>query len=93
MYEFRLTWSHFAAGIPNVCYVYRPVFLQGCASKAQSTDQCADLGSGPYVTLPGFGVEMAVKNMEYSALDDRKVSPNDKAFIQQMKIALQESLQ
>ena len=36
-------------------------------------DSCAELGFGPHVTLPGFGVEMAVKNMEYSALDDRKV--------------------
>ena len=25
-----------------------------------------------YVQVPGFGVEMALKNMEYSALDDSK---------------------
>ena len=45
------------------------------------------------MTLPGFGVEMAVKNMEYSALDDRKVRLNDKAFTQQMKIAPEEIFQ
>ena len=62
------------AGTPRLRYVFRPVLLPGCLSETEEMDQCADLGSGPYLTLPGFGVEMAVKNMEYSALDDRKVS-------------------
>lgn len=62
-----------AAGKPRLRYIYRPVFLPGCLSEAEVMDSCAELGFGPHVTLPGFGVEMAVKNMEYSALDDRKV--------------------
>ena len=35
---------------------------------------CALLGANRgRLQLPGFGVEMAIKNMEYSALDDSKV--------------------
>ena len=34
-----------------------------------------DLGTGELLQLPGFGVELAIKNMEYSAMDDSKVSP------------------
>ncbi len=51
-------------------YVYRPVLLEGCASGGT----CLELGTGVPLQLPGFGVELAIKNMEYSALDDSKVS-------------------
>jgi UDP-glucose:glycoprotein glucosyltransferase len=52
-------------------YAYRPVLLPGCGGKG---DACVDLGTGELLQLPGFGVELALKNMEYSALDDSNVS-------------------
>jgi len=56
--------------------VYRPVLLEGCGSQGdgEAGEQCFDLGTGDNLQLPGFGVEMAVKNMEYSALDDKVAS-------------------
>lgn len=57
------------AGGDRVVYVYRPVLLEGCGVG----QACVALGSGGPVQLPGFGVELAIKNMEYSALDDSKV--------------------
>ena len=57
-------------------YVYRPVLLHGCGGE----DACLDLGTGEALQLPGFGVELALKNMEYSALDDSKV-PGASAFL------------
>lgn len=57
----------------GVKYVLRPVLARGvCAAEAQSP--CALLGTGGRLQLPGYGVEMAVKNMEYSAMDDSKAS-------------------
>lgn len=50
-------------------YVYRPVLAEGCLAG----ESCVGLGSGGGLPLPGFGVELAIKNMEYSALDDSKV--------------------
>jgi UDP-glucose:glycoprotein glucosyltransferase len=32
---------------------------------------CAQLGSEQQLVLPGFGVEAVLKNMEYSAVDDK----------------------
>ena len=55
----------------SLVYVYRPVLLPGCSGRG---DACVDLGTGEPLQLPGFGVELALKNMEYSALDDSKVS-------------------
>ncbi len=34
---------------------------------------CLELGTSEALQLPGFGVELAIKNMEYSAMDDSKV--------------------
>ena len=53
-------------GRAKLGYAYRPVLLEGC----QGADTCAQLGVGGALQLPGYGVEMAIKNMEYSALDD-----------------------
>ena len=58
------------AGGGGLFYVYRPVLLGGCSAG----DACVDLGTGEPLQLPGFGVELAIKNMEYSAMDDTKVS-------------------
>ncbi len=45
------------------------MLLEGCSGEAG--EQCSDLGTGDNLQLPGFGVEMAVKNMEYSAMDEK----------------------
>jgi hypothetical protein len=54
-------------------YVYRPVLHEACRSGGPAAAACSFHGAGPPLQLPGFGVEMAIKNMEYSALDDSKV--------------------
>ncbi len=67
----RTLWlSKGCAGSGKIVYVYRPVLAEGCAA----AQPCVGLGSGGGLPLPGFGVELAIKNMEYSALDDSKVS-------------------
>ena len=54
-------------------YVLRPTLFDGCARD----DGCAALGqTGDNLRLAGFGVELAVKNMEYKAIDDSKVKPD-----------------
>jgi hypothetical protein len=35
---------------------------------------CLRVGSEERAALPGFGVEAVLKNMEYSAMDDKKAS-------------------
>ena len=72
------------AGGPRLQYIYRPVLLGGCAAATgggndDSAEQCFDLGAGDNLQLPGFGVEMVIKNMEYSALDDKKVTSPQRA--------------
>ena len=52
-------------------YIYRPALLSSCHS-VEGT--CLELGTSEALQLPGFGVELAIKNMEYSAMDDSKVS-------------------
>jgi hypothetical protein len=80
-----LAFGRDPAGAFPVRYVLRPV-LDGVCSASAARDEdgrgagdgaagrCVYLGTelGP-LPLPGFGVEMAIKNMEYSALDDSKV--------------------
>jgi hypothetical protein len=53
-------------------YALRPVLAQGCASKGISLEasHCLQLGTGEQLPLPGYGVELAIKNMEYKAMDD-----------------------
>lgn len=60
-----------AAGQQPLSYAYRPVLLSTCTR----ADACAYLGTGGALQLPAYGVEMVIKNMEYSALDDAKVRP------------------
>ena len=59
--------------------------LQGMGRLPMSTGLCCwrgarvwrgpawSLGRQMLCQLPGFGVELAIKNMEYSAMDDTKV--------------------
>ena len=48
------------------------MLLEGCQG-VEGT--CLELGTADALQLPGFGVELAIKNMEYSAMDDTKVIP------------------
>ncbi|CAI5944540.1 unnamed protein product [Closterium sp. NIES-65] len=50
--------------------VLRPVLPAGCE---QHVERCAAVGAGGRVSLGGYGVELALKNMEYKALDDSKL--------------------
>lgn len=43
--------------------------MKGCTDK----QGCSRLGTEEPLQLAGYGVEMAIKNMEYSALDDSQV--------------------
>ena len=54
-----------AKGAGAVIYAWRPLMpRRSCAPG------CAGLGAGGQLTLYGYGVEMAIKNMEYNAKDD-----------------------
>ncbi|RAL49511.1 hypothetical protein DM860_012944 [Cuscuta australis] len=59
-----------AAREGKVCYVVRPVLPSGCESKSGS---CGFIGTRDSVNLGGYGVELALKNMEYKAMDDSTV--------------------
>lgn len=54
----------------QVTYVHRPVFSEGC--QGERRHPCVDFGTKEKLQLPGFGVEMAIKSVEYSAVDDAK---------------------
>ncbi|CAI7777976.1 unnamed protein product, partial [Closterium sp. NIES-54] len=51
--------------------VLRPVLPAGCE---QHVGRCAAVGAGGRVSLGGYGVELALKNMEYKALDDSQLT-------------------
>ncbi|TKY60158.1 UDP-glucose:glycoprotein glucosyltransferase [Spatholobus suberectus] len=59
-----------AAKEGNVKYVVRPVLPAGCES---NITHCGSVGAGESVNLGGYGVELALKNMEYKAMDDSTV--------------------
>lgn len=63
-----------AAERGHVRYVLRPVLASGCKQK---TEECASVGAGGVLNLGGYGVELALKNMEYKAIDDSDVKKND----------------
>ncbi|KAG2424815.1 hypothetical protein HXX76_014236 [Chlamydomonas incerta] len=56
-----------AAEAGGVTYVFRPLLQPHCESAAG----CAAAGAGGPLLLPGWGCEAALKNTEYSALDDK----------------------
>ena len=66
-----------AAGQPpprRLAYAWRPV-LGGSGSACAASGEvhpCTRLGTEGPLVLPGFGVELALKNMEYNAQDDSK---------------------
>lgn len=54
----------------KVKYVVRPVLPYGCE---KYTFSCAAVGATDSPNLGGYGVELALKNMEYKAMDDSTV--------------------
>lgn len=54
----------------RVKYVLRSVLPSGCET---STDHCGAVGASDALNLGGYGVELALKNMEYKAMDDSTV--------------------
>lgn len=59
---------------PRLAYAWRPV-LGGSGSACAAAGEvhpCTRLGTEGPLVLPGFGVELALKNMEYNAQDDSK---------------------
>lgn len=63
-----------AAKLRVVKYVLRPYLSKGCEVEQGN---CAFMGAGSKVLLGGYGVELALKNMEYKAIDDSDVKKND----------------
>nr|GMC71800.1 endonuclease [Ipomoea batatas] len=53
--------------VGKVCYVIRPVLLSGCESKS---GLCGFVGTRDSLNLGGYGVELALKNVEYKAMDN-----------------------
>lgn len=59
-----------AAKEGKVKYVVRPVLPSGCEAEV---GQCGAIGVGESLNLGGYGVELALKNMEYKAMDDSAI--------------------
>lgn len=55
------------AGGPKLAYAWRPLLPDGCTAGSGS---CSSLGTQGRLVVPGYGVELAIKNMEYNARDD-----------------------
>ncbi|GMH34056.1 hypothetical protein BSKO_01890 [Bryopsis sp. KO-2023] len=54
----------------DLLYIYRPILNQGCSE--EYLDPCVEFGIGEDLALPGFGIEMALKSTEYSAVDEKE---------------------
>lgn len=67
--EFHLTLVE-AAKEGKVKYVARQVLPSGCDAEI---DHCGAVGTRDSVNLGGYGVELALKNMEYKAMDDSTI--------------------
>ena len=62
----------------RIAYAWRPL-LPSDSSCGQINGECASLGAtGGHLTLHGYGVELAIKNMEYNARDDSKTPEAEK---------------
>ncbi|KAJ1435014.1 UDP-glucose:Glycoprotein Glucosyltransferase [Sesbania bispinosa] len=59
-----------AAKQGKVKYVLRPVLPAGCEAHF---GHCGSVGATESVNLGGYGVELALKNMEYKAMDDSTI--------------------
>ncbi|KAF2319829.1 hypothetical protein GH714_019465 [Hevea brasiliensis] len=54
----------------RIKYVVRPVLPSGCEEKVGN---CGTVGAKDSLNLGGYGVELALKNMEYKAMDDSAI--------------------
>jgi UDP-glucose:glycoprotein glucosyltransferase len=54
----------------------RPVLPSGCQA---TSSFCGSIGAVDAVTLSGYGVELALKNMEYKAMDDTAIKKGNSA--------------
>lgn len=54
----------------KIRYALRPVLPSGCET---TSTFCGSVGAVDAVTLSGYGVELALKNMEYKAMDDTAI--------------------
>ncbi|KAF8411993.1 hypothetical protein HHK36_004552 [Tetracentron sinense] len=54
----------------RVKYVVRPVLPSGCEARSS---RCGAVGTRDALNLGGYGVELALKNMEYKAMDDSAI--------------------
>ena len=62
-----------AAPPPRLAYAWRPLLsADACQGAGDGVHACAGLGSEGRLVLPGYGVELALKNMEYRAEDEAK---------------------
>ncbi|KAL4530836.1 hypothetical protein Ndes2526B_g09184 [Nannochloris sp. 'desiccata'] len=61
----------------RVVYAWRPVLSEACSTT--EIDACGALGTKGTLNLHGYGVELAIKNMEYNARDDSKAAPEVEA--------------
>ncbi|XP_050375561.1 UDP-glucose:glycoprotein glucosyltransferase [Argentina anserina] len=67
--EFHVTLVE-AAKEGKVKYVVRQVLPSGCEAEI---DRCGAVGVNNSLNLGGYGVELALKNMEYKAMDDSMI--------------------
>ncbi|KAK9286489.1 hypothetical protein L1049_014887 [Liquidambar formosana] len=67
--EFHVTLAE-ASKEGKVKYVVRPVLPSGCEAKIVP---CGAVGASNSINLGGYGVELALKNMEYKAMDDSMI--------------------
>ena len=59
----------------TINYVLRPVLFSNTCARSNA---CVTFGaSDEHLRLAGFGIELAVKNMEYKAIDDSKVKSEE----------------
>ena len=57
----------------NICYVLRPICLEhGSRNEKKDSNSNSNSNEG-MLNMNGYGVELAIKNMEYKVLDDRKI--------------------
>lgn len=64
---------------PRLAYAWRPLLDAGAcaAAGADEVHPCTQLGTESRLVLPGYGVELALKNMEYNAQDDSKAAASE----------------
>lgn len=67
--EFHITLTE-ASKEGKLMYVVRPVLPSGCEHK---NGHCGAVGATDSLNLGGYGVELALKNMEYKAMDDSAI--------------------